>query len=137
MIKALLQIFAALVLFGAMADQTWAIDTELSQEFSKCMDKAIDHGFMITTERMKCLNAELKVKEKLLDQNYMDKFLKATPEQKRLLSQSQKKWVSYRNAWCLVEKSSPAAPGWRLNELFCLIDLTSGRTKNLKQLHLE
>jgi hypothetical protein len=67
-----------ILLCSGVASQTFA--SALSQEFVNCMDKSTDRGGLITTERISCLNAEFKAKEKLLHRSYQDKLVLATPD---------------------------------------------------------
>ena len=99
--------------------------------FRRCMD-AVDLSAFKTSQWQGCYEAELKRQDAVLNAAYKTVGAAAAPEARMLLVKGQKAWLTYREAWCRFEETTPNAPGGAVNYAACLVELTVAQIRRLK-----
>lgn len=106
----------------------------VSAELERCMDAAINEGAMINGRRIDCLRKELRSQEDKLRHQLDVKSAQLEPMKRKLLRQSQKKWLQHREAWCRFQGAfSDTAPMPAAKRLLCEIETTADRVEDLEQ----
>src|SRR5262249_26692536 len=87
---------AASALLLATSTVLAAGETEMSQEYSSCIDKA--NG--VNPALIDCAIAETKRQDARLNENYKRLMSKLTQERKNALLEAQRAWIMFRDANC-------------------------------------
>src|SRR5262249_59651261 len=87
---------AASALFLATSNVLAAGETEMSQDYSSCIDKA--NG--VNPALIDCAIAETKRQDARLNENYKRLMSKLTEERKNALLEAQRAWIRFRDVNC-------------------------------------
>jgi uncharacterized protein YecT (DUF1311 family) len=96
---------AASALLLATSTVLAASETETSQEYSSCIDKA--NG--VNPALIDCALAETKRQDARLNENYKRLMSKLTEERKKALLEAQRAWIMFRDANCAFWDDHAAA----------------------------
>jgi uncharacterized protein YecT (DUF1311 family) len=105
-------------------------ESELSQEYSTCLDKA--NG--VTFEMTDCIAAETSRQDARLNDNYKKLMSKLSPERKKSLVDAERAWISFRDANCQFYGDPQGGTSARLSANECILNATAQRAKELKLL---
>ena len=132
-------IFAALaasLVFGAQdlaikAKPASSIEETSEEEFDEsqarvdeCMQKDSSTAGMVG-----CINAEVAVQDKILNENYKKAMSVLNDENKKILKDIQRKWVAYKEAKCAFYP--PQGTIHRLDAADCYLQMTKERAAEL------
>ena len=132
-------IFAALaasLVFGAQdlaikAKPASSIEETSEEEFDEsqarvdeCMQKDSSTAGMVG-----CINAEVAVQDKILNENYKKAMSVLNEENKKILKDIQRKWVAYKEAKCAFYP--PQGTIHRLDAADCYLQMTKERAAEL------
>ena len=132
-------IFAALaasLVFGAQdlaikAKPASSIEETSEEEFDEsqarvdeCMQKDSSTAGMVG-----CINAEVAVQDKILNENYKKAMSVLNEENKKILKDIQRKWVAYKEAKCAFYP--PQGTIHRLDAADCYLQMTKERATEL------
>jgi len=132
-------IFAALaasLVFGAQdlaikAKPASSIEETSEEEFDEsqarvdeCMQKDSSTAGMVG-----CINAEVAVQDKILNENYKKAMSVLNDENKKILKDIQRKWVTYKEAKCAFYP--PQGTIHRLDAADCYLQMTKERAAEL------
>jgi len=92
-------------------------------DFQDCWDR-IDLGGMKNSQRIACLHAERKRLQALLDEQAARLRQSLDPPALAAYGSSMRAWAAWRDRWCELEAARNQAPTPRVNELFCVNELT-------------
>lgn len=126
----LLRITLALVASIPMWVQ--AQDSNLSKQFTACMDKSGD-----TTQGMvECIVAEHQRQDVRLNKAYKALMADLTPERKKQLQEAQRAWIKFRDANCGFYYDPDGGTMARVSGNDCVMTITANRAKELENLTL-
>ena len=132
-------IFAALaasLVFGAQdlaikAKPASSIEETSEEEFDEsqarvdeCMQKDSSTAGMVG-----CINAEVAVQDKILNENYKKAMSVLNEENKKILKDIQRKWVAYKEAKCAFYP--PQGTIYLVIAADCYLQMTKGRAAEL------
>ena len=127
---------AASLVFGAQdlaikAKPTSSIEETSEEEFDEsqarvdeCMQKDSSTAGMVG-----CINAEVAVQDKILNENYKKAMSVLNEENKKILKDIQRKWVAYKEAKCAFYP--PQGTIHRLDAADCYLQMTKERAAEL------
>ena len=78
---------------------------------------------------IKCINEELKIQDKILNETYKDALGVLSDENKKKLKEIQRKWVSYKEAKCSFIPFEGEL--YRVESADCYLQMTKERAKEL------
>lgn len=128
--------FAASLVFGAQdlaikAKPASSIEETSEEEFDEsqarvdeCMQKDSSTAGMVG-----CINAEVAVQDKILNENYKKAMGVLNDENKKILKDIQRKWVAYKEAKCAFYP--PQGTIHRLDAADCYLQMTKERAAEL------
>ena len=128
--------FAASLVFGAQelaikAKPASSIEETSEEEFDEsqarvdeCMQKDSSTAGMVG-----CINAEVAVQDKILNENYKKAMSVLNEENKKILKDIQRKWVAYKEAKCAFYP--PQGTIHRLDAADCYLQMTKERAAEL------
>ena len=137
--KFIFAVFAASLVFGA---QELAIKTkpssnspsnlktnleerdESQRRVDECMQKDSSTAGMVG-----CINAEFAVQDKILNENYKKAMSVLNDENKKILKDIQRKWVTYKEAKCAFYPQQGSIH--RLDAADCYLQMTKERATEL------
>ncbi len=123
-------LFAAVLL--AVAATSAQADNKRSAEYDACMD-AVDYSAMKNSQMSECIQAELARQDKTLNAVYKNLRNNLSAEQKNLLLQGQRAWLTYRENWCRFDEQGNTAPGGVVNYNLCMLDLTDTQIRLIEE----
>ncbi len=102
---------------------------QLSDTYQACMEKADG----VTMSMHACMDAEIIVQDKRLNENYRDYIKDLTPERKKKLVEVQRLWIKYRDLKCgfLYDPDGGTFAGILGHS--CQLDMTAERADELKR----
>jgi uncharacterized protein YecT (DUF1311 family) len=92
-------------------------------DFQACWDR-IDLGDMKNSQRIACLHAERKRLQLLLDEQSASLRQRLDPQALAAYGSSMRAWAAWRDRRCELQAARNQAPTPRVNELFCVNELT-------------
>jgi uncharacterized protein YecT (DUF1311 family) len=107
-----------------------AADSDMSQEYSGCMDKSNGN----TAEMTDCIAAETKRQDARLNENYKRLVSKLSAKRKNTLQGAQRAWVKFRDANCSFYSDPDGGSAALLDGRDCLLQATANRATELKNL---
>ena len=123
---------AILIVFGVLlsAPPLAAADSEMTQEYSTCMDKSKGN----TAEMTECIRAETARQDARLNENYKRLMSKLAAKRKNMLLKAQRAWVKLREANCSFYSDPEGGTAALLDGRDCFLQATAERAKELKNL---
>jgi uncharacterized protein YecT (DUF1311 family) len=118
--------FLSLVAVGPVC----ADDSQLTKQFSTCMDKAAG----VTPVMIDCISAETLIQDARLNGAYKKLGAQVTPDRKKQLLAAQRLWVQYRDANCAFYADPDGGTIATINAKDCVMQATASRAKELKGL---
>ena len=109
-----------------------AADTEMTQEYSTCLEKS--NG--VTVEMINCTLAETIRQDALLNENYKRLISKLTTERKNALIEAQRNWIKFRDTNCGFYADPEGGSAARLAAHECILNATAQRAKELRLLNI-
>ena len=109
-----------------------AADTEMTQEYSTCLEKS--NG--VTVEMINCTLAETIRQDALLNENYKRLISKLTTERKNALIEAQRNWIKFRDTNCGFYADPEGGSAARLAAHECILNATAQRAKELGLLNI-
>ena len=109
-----------------------AADTEMTQEYSTCLEKS--NG--VTVEMINCTLAETIRQDALLNENYKRLSSKLTTERKNALIEAQRNWIKFRDTNCGFYADPEGGSAARLAAHECILNATAQRAKELRLLNI-
>src|SRR3954447_3571791 len=107
-----------------------AADSDMSQEYSGCMDKSNGNTAGMTD----CIAAETKRQDARLNENYKRLVSKLSAKRKNTLQGAQRAWVKFRDANCSFYSDPDGGTAALLDGRDCFLQATAGRAKELRNL---
>ena len=107
-----------------------AIDRELTEEFSKCLNQA--NG--VTSEMINCMLAEMTRQDAQLNEQYKKLMSKLSAERSKALIEAQRAWIRFRDANCGFYNDPQGGSAARLASHECFLNAIADRAKELKLL---
>lgn len=107
---------------------TSADDTELTRQFSICMDKSGG----VTVEMLDCIAAETERQDLRLNKAYKDVMAELTPQRKKQLQEAQRAWIKYRDANCDFYADPDGGTLAAVSSNDCYMSTTASRAKELE-----
>jgi uncharacterized protein YecT (DUF1311 family) len=119
---------AASVLLFATSTVLAAGETEMSQEYSSCIDKANGANPAL----IGCALAETKRQDARLNENYKRLMSKLTEERKNALLEAQRAWIKYRDANCAFWDDPADGQSAAVTAKECVLTMTADRASELE-----
>jgi uncharacterized protein YecT (DUF1311 family) len=107
-----------------------AADTEMTQEYSACLEKS--NG--VTIEMINCILAETIRQDARLNENYKSLTSKLATERKNTLIEAQRNWIKFRDTNCGFYADPKGGSAARLASHECILNATAQRAKELRLL---
>lgn len=107
-----------------------AIDRELTEEFSKCLNQA--NG--VTSEMISCVLAETTRQDAQLNEQYKKLMSKLSDERSKALIEAQRAWIRFRDANCGFYNDPQGGSAAQLSSHECFLNVIADRVKELKLL---
>jgi len=107
-----------------------AADTEMTPEYSTCMDKSNGNTAGMTD----CISAETARQDARLNENYKRLMSKLSAKRKNTLQTAQRAWVKFRDANCSFYSDPEGGTAALLDGRDCFLQATAGRAKELRNL---
>ena len=105
---------------------------QLSASFAACMDKSGG----VTAEMHACISAEHTRQDQQLNRNYQALMAELPPARKKQLQTAQRLWLQYRDANCQFYADPDGGTLAGIAAADCVLQMTAGRARELKQLAL-
>ncbi len=102
---------------------------KLSDAYQACMEKADG----VTMSMHACMDAEIAIQDKRLNENYRDFIKDLTPERKKKLLEVQRLWIKYRDLKCEFLYDPDGGTFAGILGHSCLLDMTAERADELKR----
>jgi len=109
-----------------------AADTEMTQEYSICLEKS--NG--VTVEMINCILAETIRQDARLNENYKRLISKLVTERKSTLIEAQRNWIKFRDTNCGFYADPEGGSAARLASNECILNATAQRAKELRLLNI-
>src|ERR1700730_7543212 len=109
-----------------------AADTEMTQEYSICLEKS--NG--VTVEMINCILAETIRQDARLNENYKRLISKLVTERKNTLIEAQRNWIKFRDTNCGFYADPEGGSAARLAANECILNATAQRAKELRLLNI-
>ena len=119
---------AALSFAIALTPSAHAEESNLSQEFSICMDKS--QG--VTVSMIDCIDAETKKQDTRLNKAYKEVMGQLPAKRKKQLQEAQRLWMSYRDANCSFYADPDGGTMATVTANDCYLTATAARAKELE-----
>ena len=119
--------FASALLF-ATSTVLAAGETEMSQEYSSCIDKA--NG--VNPALIDCAVAETKRQDARLNENYKRLMSKLTEERKNALLEAQRAWIRFRDVNCAFWDDPAGGQSAAVTAKECILTMTADRASELE-----
>ena len=119
---------AASALLLATSTVLAAGETEMSQEYSSCIDKA--NG--VNPALIDCAVAETKRQDARLNENYKRLMSKLTEERKNALLEAQRAWIMFRDANCAFWDDLAGGQSAAVTAKECILTMTADRASELE-----
>jgi uncharacterized protein YecT (DUF1311 family) len=119
---------AASALLLATSTVLAASETETSQEYSSCIDKA--NG--VNPALIDCALAETKRQDARLNENYKRLMSKLTEERKKALLEAQRAWIMFRDANCAFWDDHAGGQSAAVTAKECILTMTADRASELE-----
>ena len=107
-----------------------AADTEMTPEYSSCMDKSNGNTAGMTD----CISAETARQDARLNENYKRLMSKLSAKRKNTLQTAQRAWVKFRDANCSFYFDPEGGTAALLDGRDCFLQATANRAKELRNL---
>ena len=124
----LLGLAAASALLLGTSTVLAASETEMSQEYSGCIDKA--NG--VNPALVACALAETKRQDARLNENYKRLMSKLTEERKNALLEAQRAWIKFRDANCAFWDDPAGGQNAAVTAKECVLTMTADRASELE-----
>ncbi len=98
-------------------------ENSYSTTYDNCLDQAVS-----TLDMRKCIKAELVYQDKVLNKNYHTLMRRLNPDQKNMLRDAQRVWITYRDKSCALHRDMGS--GGTIDLISgdqCYLDLTKQR----------
>ena len=121
-------IFFTLVLsfgFGSLAQ---ADDSQLSKQFTVCVDKAAG----VTSSTVDCITDETKRQDRRLNQAYKNLLVSLSQSRKHELLDTQRLWIKFRDANCNFYYDPDGGSIVRITSANCFMNMTAERAGELE-----
>jgi uncharacterized protein YecT (DUF1311 family) len=105
-----------------------ASETEMSDEYSSCVDKAN----AATPALIDCALAETKRQDARLNENYKKLMSKLTDERKNALLEAQRAWIKFRDANCAFWDDPSGGQSAAVTAKECILTMTADRASELE-----
>ena len=105
-----------------------ASETDMSQEYSSCVDKAN----VATPALIDCALAETKRQDARLNENYKRLMSKLTEERKNALLDAQQAWIKFRDANCAFWDDPAGGQSAAVTAKECILTMTADRASELE-----
>jgi uncharacterized protein YecT (DUF1311 family) len=109
-----------------------AADTEMTQEYSICLEKSNE----VTVEMINCILAETIRQDARLNENYKRLISKLVTERKNTLIEAQRNWIKFRDTNCGFYADPEGGSAARLTASECILNATAQRAKELRLLNI-
>jgi uncharacterized protein YecT (DUF1311 family) len=119
---------AASALLLATSAALAASETEMSQEYSSCVDNAN----AATPALIDCALAETKRQDARLNENYKRLMSKLTEERKDTLLEAQRAWIKFRDANCAFWDDPAGGQNAAVTAKECNLTMTADRASELE-----
>jgi uncharacterized protein YecT (DUF1311 family) len=119
---------AASALLLATSTVLAAGETDMSQEYSSCIDKA--NG--VNPALIDCAIAETKRQDARLNENYKRLMSKLTQERKNALLEAQRAWIMFRDANCAFWDDPAGGQSAAVTAKECILTMTADRASELE-----
>ena len=103
-------------------------ETEMSHEYSTCIDKA--NG--ANPGLIDCAAAETKRQDARLNENYKRLMSKLTEERKKALVEAQRAWIRFRDANCNFWDDPAGGQSAAVTAKECILTMTADRASELE-----
>jgi len=103
-------------------------ETEMSQEYSSCVDKAN----AATPALIDCAIAETKRQDARLNENYKRLMSKLNEERKKALLEAQRAWIQFRDANCAFWDDPAGGQNAAVTAKECILTMTADRASELE-----
>jgi len=123
-------VMAAAVL---VSTQAAAIDRQLTEEFSKCLNQA--NG--VTSEMISCILAETTRQDGQLNEQYKKLMSKLSAERSKALIEAQRAWIRFRDANCGFYNDPQGGSAAQLASHECFLNAIADRVNELKLLIID
>ncbi|MBM9615498.1 DUF1311 domain-containing protein [Desulfobulbus rhabdoformis] len=122
-----------LTLLFAVSHGAQATGLGLSQEYSRCMEKAGG----VTVDMLNCIAQETKLQDQRLNRAYKRVMQEQSEGQKQALKNAQRAWIRYRDANCqfYADPDGGSLAGVMASD--CLLQTTASRALELEQMRNE
>jgi len=107
-----------------------AADSDMSQEYSGCMDKSNGNTAGMTD----CIAAETKRQDARLNENYKQLMSKLSAKRRNALREAQRAWVKFRDTNCSFYFDPDGGTAALLDGRDCFLQATANRAKELGNL---
>jgi uncharacterized protein YecT (DUF1311 family) len=107
-----------------------AADTEMTQEYSTCLDKS--NG--VTVEMINCILAETIRQDARLNEHYKRLTSKLATKRKNTLIEAQRNWIKFRDTNCGFYADPEGGSAATLAAHECILNATAQRAKELRLL---
>lgn len=104
--------------------------SDLSKQFSTCMDKAGG----VTQDMVECIGAETQRQDLRLNKSYKALMAALSPERKKQLQEAQRAWIKFRDSNCSFYYDPDGGTMARINANDCVMTMTANRAKELENL---
>jgi uncharacterized protein YecT (DUF1311 family) len=105
-----------------------ASETEMSHEYSTCIDKANGANPAL----IDCALAETKRQDARLNENYKRLMSKLTEDRKNALLEAQRAWLKYRDANCAFWDDPAGGQSAAVTAKECILTMTADRASELE-----
>lgn len=105
-----------------------AQDSNLSKQFSACMDKSGG----VTQSMVECIVAETQRQDARLNKAYKALMADQRPERKKQLQEVQRAWIRFRDTNCAFYFDPEGGTMARVNSNDCMMTMTANRAKELE-----
>jgi uncharacterized protein YecT (DUF1311 family) len=101
-----------------------------STEYEQCTKNTYS-----TTDMLKCINKELKIQDKKLNQAYKKAMNKIQPFRKEELKKIQRLWIKYRDKKCNFYYHKESGSSGKIDAMECKLNETIKRTIELNEVY--
>jgi len=120
-------LIAGIFLIG-LSQVASANETELSKQFSACMDKSGG----VTVTMLDCIGSETKRQDARLNKAYKEVMEQLPPARKKQLQEAQRAWLKYRDANCNFYADPDGGTMATVSANDCFMSATAARAKEIE-----
>ena len=124
-------LFVVSVLSASLSNAETFVDKySTSKKFDLCTKISF-----ATYDYVKCVNNELKIQDKLLNDNYRKTMKSLRKEKQSKLKKMQRTWIKYTNQKCSFSYDKYSGSGGLQDDVTCMLKETIKRAVELKELY--